>query len=280
MKKFISIMLLSGLLVGCADKNDDVQDSQSEQEPFSEQQGSQEIEFTSGVDESGVSQADNQNYMDITGQSYDNKNIYVIYNGTVIDELETDNNGQFKYHSRANKDKTQITFSNDESLRSNSLGVHTNSLSNHEEVTVLPNKNFVENEKKGKIQSEDSVTASNEFKVGSSAIFTSDTDNSIEITVNSLERFSGDKLDQPEGVYFLKVNYTIENLSEIDYPAKAQIFSAYDGNNEKAKMISKDYFSENIAAGKKASGVSYFDVQNEGPFEVHALGACWIGDIE
>lgn len=274
MKKTLFLLLLSGLLVGCGKEVNKDTVSQSNENSFIEQGNIQDLTFTSGVDESGFSQADIQNYLNIEGQSSNNKNVYVIYNGTIVDEIKPDSTGNFKYHSRTNKDITQLVFSNDENLKFGDLEVQTEDLSNYKKIIALPNDEFVSSQ----ITTED-VPASNEFKVGESAQFTSDTGNSIKVTINSLEKFSGDDRVQPKGIYFLKVTYTIENLSSEEYPANALMFSAYDGNNEKAESISKDYFSEKIAAGKKASGTSYFDVKNEGPFEIHSFGAYWTGDI-
>lgn len=285
MKKIFSIFLLSGLLVGCGNTNENNVGSQ-EEVVAAKQEEIQELDFTSGVDESGISQADKQNYIDIKGRSNKNKNVYVIYNGTIVDEIMTDSNGEFKYYSRSNDEITKIGFSNDENLRAGDLNVNTSNLKNYKEITILPSEEFVASKKEEIISKEKSVAAeeaireSNSFEIGEPIQFTSSTDNSIEVTVNSLDTFYGDEWDQPEGVYFLKVDYTIENLSDYEYPANAHMFSVYDGNNEKAERISKDYFSEKIASGKKASGVSYFDVKNEGPFEVHSLGAYWVGDTQ
>ena len=52
----------------------------------------------------------------------------------------------------------------------------------------------------------------------------------------------------------------------------------YDGQNMKAELNSRDFYSDTIQPGKSATGVAYFDVKNDTPnYEVYFADASWTG---
>lgn len=178
MKKVISLILFSSLLVGCsgastADKEPNHSEALSNKNSEVSEVG---FEFTFGVDASNISYADEENYVNIEGISHDGKKIYVIYDGTVVDTIIIDNDGFFEYHSKANEEVTRLVFSDDSNLIIGDNNLKTSDLENSKAINVYPNENslttnFEESSKETESEiveeSESSTVEKEEFKIES-----------------------------------------------------------------------------------------------------------------
>lgn len=151
MKNIIRLILFSSLLVGCSDTTTtDAPADQSDQTSSenvaiveSKEFSKDSFEFTYGVDKSNFSQADEENYVNIEGVSHEDKKIYVIYDGTVVDVIEIEDNGFFKYHSKSNEEMTRLVFSDDSNLNMGDNNLKSSDLENLKVVNVLPNKEYL-----------------------------------------------------------------------------------------------------------------------------------------
>lgn len=114
------------------------------------------------------------------------------------------------------------------------------------------------------------------YELGETSYFDNKSGDSVAVTVDSIDIFEGDDYNQPEGDYFIKIGFTIGNEGSEIMDISSHNFSAYDGDGNKMNMISKDFFSEEIVSGKKASGYAYFDAYNDGPFEIFFADTSWI----
>lgn len=116
------------------------------------------------------------------------------------------------------------------------------------------------------------------YKLGETGYFDNESGDAVAVTIDSISNFEGDSYHQPEGNYFIKVDFTIENSGSQSIDISGNNFSAYDGDDNKMNMISKDFFKEEIMPGKKASGSTYFDAHNDGPFEIFFADTSWVSD--
>ncbi len=104
------------------------------------------------------------------------------------------------------------------------------------------------------------------------------TNDSLEVTINSVTKSNGDDWHKPEGLYYAKVDFSVKNTGTKPFDVNAHMFEFYDSNNVKSNLDSWDYFSENIQAGKSANGSAYFDITNDGnSFEVFFADSSWKG---
>lgn len=292
LKKLLVIISTLFLLVGCTPDRDDVQAESSKSiTQVESKKGSKDLiedlmkedlsdlkapfEFTYGVSSDdyigNVTYGDEKNWIDIDGISNDGNDVLVIYYGTVVDDIKIDGNGMFNYHSAASDEEVELIFTSDPKY---SLGdkVSESNLSNFQKVTFIPNELVNSSE-------DTSGVVSLGYELGDTIAYNDSMGGTINVTVTSYEQYWGDNYHTPEGLYFVKVDFTVENLSSESVRFSAIEFSMYDGNNEKAESISKDYFSEDIMPGKKASGSVYFDVKHDGPFETYVADGFWSGNF-
>lgn len=128
---------------------------------------------------------------------------------------------------------------------------------------------------------EESSIPTTNFSIGEMASFESNEGDEMDVTINSVSKFSGDEWDVPEGEFFAKVDFTISNVGDIPLDVNSLLFEFYDAEGFKSEGVSKDYFSETIQPGKSAKGVVYFDVMSEGStFEVYFADTLWTGEYQ
>ena len=115
MIKIIGLILFSSLLIGCSDASSTdvaIESIQPEQTSSESSAVSKDgFEFTLGVNPNNVSHADEENYVTIEGISHNDKKIHVIYEGTVLDSIDIDDTGFFKYYNKSNEEITLIDSS-------------------------------------------------------------------------------------------------------------------------------------------------------------------------
>ncbi|MEQ7196911.1 DUF4352 domain-containing protein [Enterococcus avium] len=125
-------------------------------------------------------------------------------------------------------------------------------------------------------ESSESVSAS----VGQSQPLSSESGDIIDVKIDSVEKDTGDgDYYVPENGYYAKVNFTVTNLGDSPFDVNAHQLEFYDGNNMKAELNSRDFYSDTIQPGKSAQGTAYFDIKNDTPnFEVFFANASWTGN--
>lgn len=142
MKKIVGLVLFSSLLIGCSDTSSN-EDNVSESEKSSAEVIKSDFEFTSGVNIQNLSYADVENFTNIEGISHGGKTIYVIYNGTVVDNIEPESDDMFIYYNKSENEQTRLVFSNDENLKLGDSGIKTSDLTNSKAVNVIPNEEYL-----------------------------------------------------------------------------------------------------------------------------------------
>lgn len=115
--------------------------------------------------------------------------------------------------------------------------------------------------------------------IGQSQPLTSDSGDMIDVKIDSVEKDPGDgDYYTPENGYYAKVTYTVSNLGDDPFDVNSHALDFYDGENMKATLNSRDFYSETIQPGKSATGVAYFDIKNDTPdYEVYYSNASWKG---
>lgn len=294
-KKLLVIISTLFLLVGCTPDGDDVQTESSESVTQVEsKKGSKDLiedlmkedlsdlsapfMFTDGVyrDSHGyITYGDEENWINISGISNDGNTIFVIFNGMIVDDIEIDDNGMFNYHSAASDSPVELIFTSDSGYTVGDK-ISKNRLTEYEDLFFIPNEETIVADTSSE---ESRAIESLAYGLGDTIAYDDSMGGTINVTVNSYEQYWGDNYHTPEGLYFVKVDFTVENLSSESVRFSAIEFSLYDGNDEKAESISKDYFSEDIMPGKKASGSVYFDVKHDGPFETYVADGFWSGNF-
>ena len=127
--------------------------------------------------------------------------------------------------------------------------------------------------------SDSSSNAQVSASIGQSQPFTSESGDMIDVKIDSVEKDMGDgDYYVPENGYYAKVSFTVTNLGDNPFEVTAHQLDFYDGQNMKAELNSRDFYSDTIQPGKSATGVAYFDVKNDTPnYEVYFADASWIG---
>lgn len=128
---------------------------------------------------------------------------------------------------------------------------------------------------------DDSSSPSNaaSASIGQSQPFKSESGDMIDVKIDSVEKDMGDgDYYIPQNGYFAKVTFTVTNLGDQPFEATSHQLDFYDGNNMKAELNSRDFYSETIQPSKSATGIAYFDIMNDTPdYEVYFANASWVG---
>lgn len=123
---------------------------------------------------------------------------------------------------------------------------------------------------------DDSTDASEDnsatFNVGEAATFES----GLVITVTSIKNADNEKdeYDEVSGK-LVKVSFTVDNQTDDSFEFNSNMIELYDSNREKSELLSKEYYSEEIAKGMKSSGVAYFDSVSGAPYTAIIGAANW-----
>ena len=101
----------------------------------------------------------------------------------------------------------------------------------------------------------------------------------MDVKIDSVEKDMGDgNYYNPQNGYFAKVTFTVTNLGDKPFEVTSHQLDFYDGNNMKAELNSRDFYSETIQPGKSATGIAYFDIMNDTTdYEVYFANASWVG---
>lgn len=115
--------------------------------------------------------------------------------------------------------------------------------------------------------------------IGQSQPFKSESGDMIDVKIDSVEKDMGDgDYYIPQNGYFAKVTFTVTNLGDKPFEATSHQLDFYDGNNMKAELNSRDFYSETIQPSKSATGIAYFDIMNDTTdYEVYFANASWVG---
>lgn len=281
MKKIVSLLLFTTLLVGCSSGNDNI--ITSSESDISSSLTEDAIVFTSGVDNSGLSYADEKNYSNLEGKVSEPGTLYVIYDGTVLEEVDTKSDGTFAYSSKSNDTTTRLIFSNDKDLSLFDSEVATSDLINYEVIKIVPNPDYLStiDTSSNETNTEETTTSTTNYSVGDTVSFVADDGDEMDITINSVNKFLGDEWYTPEGKFFAKVDFNIKNIGINPLEVNSQLFEFYDSEDIKSELDSNDYFSETIQSGKSANGTAYFDVMSDGSnFEVYFADTSWTGEYQ
>lgn len=204
----IKIVLLSlcGLsLMGCSNDISGIEkDEDNNDRVESQEQEKENITFTSG-EISGSVIGDRENNIDVQGTANGFDDVFVLYEGTVIDELPVNSNGNWRYYSNGGTSSVQLTFSTDNSLSVGDNNVRMNDLDYAVSITYLPNTNTTTDDED---KDDQERTTSSEIGQRSNPVIYGDTmymvgtftdrdanyeefDANIEITIN--ETFRGEE---------------------------------------------------------------------------------------
>lgn len=119
------------------------------------------------------------------------------------------------------------------------------------------------------------------YSIGDKVSFSSDDGGSIDLTIDSVSKYYGDDWNTPEGLFYAKVDFTVNNTGNDVFDINSHYFEFYDSDDIKSELDSKDFFSETIQAGKSAKGSAYFDVHVEGDsFEIFFADTSWTGEYQ
>lgn len=128
---------------------------------------------------------------------------------------------------------------------------------------------------------DDSSSPSNaaSASIGQSQPFKSESGDIIDVKIDSVEKDMGDgDYYIPQNGYFAKVTFTVTNLGDKPFEVTSHQLDFYDGDNMKAELNSREFYSETIQPNKSSTGIAYFDVMNDTPdYEVYFANASWIG---
>lgn len=274
MKKLIALLSVSSLLlIACGD-----QEVESESNPEINEIEN-EIVFISGTSENIIEPTED-NYVDITGEALGSDYVYVIYNNTVIDNIPVTLTGEWEYYNNGGNETIDLYFSTDDSLSFGDRDVDVSSLENGIMMTYIPNDNsdhYASDEETNDdddIESTSDYIYSDTFSVGETIIFESD----LEITINSVEITDEEPYSGPVENYFVRVDFTIDNLTDESIDFNSHYIEVYDGDRNKGEINSKDFYSESIAVGMKSSGVAYYETLEDGPFTVIVGAGTWVSE--
>ncbi|EUJ25786.1 hypothetical protein MFLO_14747 [Listeria floridensis FSL S10-1187] len=118
---------------------------------------------------------------------------------------------------------------------------------------------------------DDETTESGIFTIGESAHYA----NGQIMTITSIKNAQNEKDDYTEiSQNLVKVEFTIDNQTSETLDFDSTMIELYDGERNKAEVLSKDFYSETIAAGMKSSGKAYFDA-GKAPYTVIIGAAKW-----
>ncbi|EAE9978666.1 DUF4352 domain-containing protein [Listeria monocytogenes] len=114
------------------------------------------------------------------------------------------------------------------------------------------------------------------LSIGDSESFSNEDDGtSVDVKIKEAQKVTPSAEDESTGKYFIKATVEFKNTGTETYMANAAEFSIYDGNDEKGEVSSKDFIAEEVAPGKSYTGNIYFDVKNDGPYEIHLYNSSW-----
>jgi hypothetical protein len=162
MKKFVLLGISAMLLGACGADSDYSADTVSEESASIEQSDRKNIKIALTTDDgtgfnysSYETTADEDNYMDLVGYTSGADTVYIIYDGTVIDYVETDQDNYFRYYSKTNDTFTTIFLTTDDSLEFGDTVDSSDKISDIPiQVDINPSEDYLANESLSKMPRE------------------------------------------------------------------------------------------------------------------------------
>lgn len=243
MKKLILLGLSAMLLGACSDRvSGDNLSSYSQSEYSNQKEIRIALATNEGTDFDSIeytSQADEENYMNLAGYTNGPITVYVIYEDTVIDTFETDDDNAFLYSSRTNKTDTTIYLTTDDSLN---FGDTIDSLSELEDepvkVDISPNESY--------LASESSSKSAEESKESIKKV---DLENArTDLTYDDLMRYSDDyygEIVELSGT----VLQTVQGDGEVQHRVALNddydtvVLIGYESGTSSTKILEDDYIT-------------------------------------
>lgn len=268
MKKIIGLILFSSLLIGCSDASSTETESSQSEQAVNESIESNKVskisfDFTDGVNNNNISHTDDENYVNIAGVSHENKKIYVIYDGTVVDVIDIGHDGSFTYHSKSNDEKTRLVFSDDSDLSIGDKNLETNDLESFKIVTVIPNENYL-------AQNAEESSSETEFESVKSEPAQSESSESVEPSVEKVESSESSESTEPseEEITDSEVPREHENALNnaydyLDYTSfsKSGLYEQliYEGYPEEAAQYAIDNVNADWNENALQNAIDYLD---------------------
>lgn len=242
MKKLLLLGIASFTLAACG--NQPVNESVEADIQSSVEQKNIEIAIATsdGTDfdsNSYTTEADEENYMNLAGYTTGADTVYVIYNNTVVDYFETDDeDNAFLYKSRTNEDVTTVYLTTDQSL---SIGDGVNSLSDLSDeavqIEITPNQEYLDSESSS--ASEASQSESYDIDVSNPR---------TDLTYDDLMRYPDDNFG--EIVQFSgTILQTIQGDGEVQHRVALNddydtiVLLGYDADTPESRIIDDDYIT-------------------------------------
>lgn len=261
MKKVTSLILFSFLLIGCSNvsTNESI-DSSSEQSSVEVQNTG--FDFTTGVDGQNMSYADIDNYTNIEGISYSGTDVYVLYKGTVIDNITPDSTGTFNYRNKSSDEPSDLTFSDDDTLSLGNRNIEVSNLENKKVITVFPNEEYL-----AQLSEESNNSSELSLKLNEEAMIADSENNPLySIKITSATNYTGSLDDDYSDIYTkgkpdntVEITYEYKNYSYASpLEVKSQFLSVYDENGMAGEKVSMQDGQTEVPEGKSASATTWF----------------------
>lgn len=201
----------------------------------------------------------------------------------MISEYVDESKEKVKQGKKAQKMKSlkmyQYTYMNEENDKETFLAwIGTDSVKYTDMRSYMDKDGYSEDEETTDEEDSESYTSdetedsnSTTFSIGETATY----EDGQELTINSIDIANNEKdeYDEVSG-NLVKVSFTVDNQTGDVLDFDSTLIELYDGDRNKSEVLSKDFYSEEIAAGMKSNGVAYFD-SGEGPFTVIVGAATW-----
>lgn len=259
MKKILGMLLISISILGisgCNNENPSDNDNTTEA-PSTVESDEQGVEFTKSFYTANASKQ-----AELKGTAnQDGALTYIDSNGKEKSINISSNEGFTINYDMSNLDETEVTFTFTSSDGENF----------YYDIKIIPNN--VDDVETTEFSTPEAPTFT--AKIGETIDFSSSAGQPFSLTIDTIGLGETDDYYQPVNGRYLKVDFTVENTGSSELYVSAAEFQVYDGNDLKGEVASKDYFIENIAAGKKAVGSVYLDTSETGPYEIMFGDISW-----
>lgn len=246
-----------------------------------------DIYYASGVNGDRTVFGDSQNYISIVGllgENIETNKVSLIdyESGIVLGSSPVNEFNEFYiYSNMQGADEKQIILSLDESVEAPKVADPKLYLKEGYRLVYMPNiftktnLNAGDQEAKEVVNKDDDLNEDNSelAQVGETAEF----DSEIRVKIDAIELTN----EEPNGIInnnFVRVDFTINNLSSEPITFTASSIDLYDANKTKAERNAKGFYWEEIAVDMQANGSVYFDSKTEGPFYAVVGNMIWKSD--
>ncbi len=277
MKKIIGLVLFSSLLIGCSNVSSNESAGSASEETTSEVAKSG-FDFTSGVDSQNLSYADKDNFINVEGISHKGNDIYLIYNGTVLENIEPNEDGVFAYYNTASEGSLTLIFSDDTNLTIGDTNIDTSDLNNSETITIYPNEEYL-----AQLSEETENVPANALGLNEAGVVLDGEGNplySVTITKATTTLSETDDLytqGKPENtieVTYEYKNYSYGSLMEVS----SQFISVYGADGMAAENVGMRDGQTEVPDGKSATSTTWY-VMPEPVSDLSSIEVSYGGDF-